>query len=657
MITQEQQKRMQELVREINFHNHRYYVLDAPIISDKEWDALFDELISLEKSTGVILTDSPTQRAGSEQLLKGFKKHKHEVQLLSLDKVQSYEALADWLNKALAEYPSAHFAVEHKFDGLRLSLIYESGVLVTASTRGNGTVGEDVTAQVKTIRSVPLSVPFVGRMIVGGEGMMTLSAFSAYNKTAEEPLKNPRNGVAGAIRNLDTRITSGRKLDFFAYDISFIEGKKFATHSELREFLGQQGFLLDSFYLQSNSIEEICRTIGTIGEGRSKLDVMVDGAVVKVDQLDIRGDMGYTNRFPKWAVAFKFEAEEVTSIVKDIVWQVGRTGKLTPLAEIEPVELAGATIKRATLNNLDDIRRKKVKINSSVFVRRSNEVIPEILGLAQDFSNSREIEKPVVCPSCGSGLVDIGPNLFCVNNGGCPEQIKERIVHFCSRNAFDIAGVSDKTIDAVYSVLGVRSVDQLFTLTEAQLKSLDKFKQKKTDNLLLAVDKAKLVPFANFIYALGINNIGLKTAKDLSKKFGSIEKLMCATAEELCAIRDIGDIVAESLRTYFDDLENQRLIEALFSNGVKIVYSSVGAESDILAGALIVLTGTLPTLTREQATTLIEQNGGQVTSGVSKNTSYVLAGDSAGAKLENARKLGIKIIDEAEFKTMINLDD
>ena len=645
-------EKIEKLVADLNKYNYYYHVLDSPIIADKEYDKLYYELVALEKETGYILPDSPTQRVG-DATREGFSKVHHEAQLFSLDKAQTTGELADWVNKVKEKYPKTRFTLEYKFDGLRLALTYENGILVQGATRGNGLIGEDVTAQVKTIRSVPLSIPFKGHIVVEGEGIMLLSELEAYNKKTDGPLKNARNAVAGAIRNLDPKVTASRKLDFFAYGIPVIEGKTFETQEELRKFLQDNHFQTGDFFEIRDTVEGIEEVINEIDRQRDVIDILIDGVVIKVNEIATREKLGFTIRFPKWALAYKFEALEVTTYIRNVIWQVGRTGKLTPLALLDPVDIAGATISRATLNNWDDILRKKVKINSLVFIRRSNEVIPEILGLAQDFPDSIEIKKIEYCPSCNTRLINNGVNLFCPNRDECPAQLKERIIHFCSRDAMNIEGIRDKTIDLFYDKLNIRTVDMLYTLKSSDLEILDNYKDKKINNLLNSIEKSKNIDFANFIYALGIGNVGIKTAKDLARKFDTFEDLSHASLEELNSIRDIGDIVATSIIDYFNYSKNIEIINNLFKYGVTIRYPNKSTQGK-LKDKTFVLTGTLPNLTRAEATKLIEDNGGTVSSSVSKLTSYVLAGESTGSKYEKAKLLGIQIITEDEFLSMIN---
>ncbi len=650
-INDKVKKQIEDLVAKVNKYNYHYHVLDSPIVSDKDYDIAYYTLLDLEKQTGYILPDSPTQRVG-DMVAKGFSKVTHETRLFSLDKAQHEGELAVWVNKVLENYPNTEFTLEYKFDGLRLALTYENGYLVKAATRGNGNIGEDVTAQVKTIRSVPLSIPYKEHIVVEGEGIMLLSELEKYNQKTDGPLKNARNAVAGAIRNLDPKVTASRNLDFFAYGIPVIVGRVFATQVELRDFLIENKFLVGDFFEVRNSLSGIVEVIKQIDKQRDVIDILIDGVVIKINEMPTREELGFTIRFPKWALAYKFEALEVTTMLRNVIWQVGRTGKVTPLAVLDPVEIAGATISRATLNNWDDILRKQVKINSLVFIRRSNEVIPEILGLAQEYPDSKPIHKIINCPVCHSLLVETGANLFCPNRN-CEGQVKERLIHFCSRDAMNIEGIRDKIVDQLYSDLGVRSVVDLYKISVDDLMKLDSFKDKKSNNLLESIQKSKNIDFANFIFALGIGNVGIKTAKDLAKKFPTLSALRTAKIEELSAIRDIGEVVANSIVEFFADPINAKMIDDLLSLGVEIKYNQLTSGGK-LSGKIFVLTGTLPTLSRNEATSLIEINGGTVSSSVSKNTSFVLLGADPGSKYEKAKSLGIAILTEDEFLEIIN---
>ena len=644
-------KKMEELIREIEKHNYNYYVLDNPTISDSEYDKLYYSLVDLEKETGIILPYSPTQRVG-DTVLEGFTKKRHEVPLYSLNKVRDFSDLEEWCNDMRKVDKTTDFAVEYKFDGLNLVIEYENGLFKSATTRGNGSIGEDVSLQVKTIKTVPLQIKFKGRLIVQGEGMMTNKSFAQYNKTATEKLKNPRNAVAGAIRNLDVKETAKRNLDFFCYSILLCEGEKFTTQKQMHEFLVENGFQTGNYFKICTDVKEIIHCINEIDLVKSKLDVMIDGMVIKVNNVAPREEIGFTAKFPKWAIAYKFEAQEATTLLKNVVWQVGRSGRVTPIAELEPVELAGATIRRATLNNIDDIRRKDVYINARVFVRRSNEVIPEIMGLAEKNENSVEIVEPDLCPCCKSKLVKRGPLLYCENHLGCRDQVVDRLSHFTSREAFNIEGLSEKTIEALYDNLGVRKESDLFKLKLEDLLKLENFQEKKSKNIINSLQNSKNVEFYRFLLALGIAEVGVKTAKDIAKHFKTLENLKNASKEEILKIDDIGEIIADNIYNFFKERYNIDEIDSLFGCGVKIKEVELLQTNPNITGKTFVLTGTL-TKPRGEVETLIESLGGKTSSSVSKNTDYVIAGESAGSKLDKARALGVRIINEEEFNDLL----
>ena len=639
-------QRIKELIAQLNKYAYQYYVLDEPTVSDKQYDELYNELLALEKENGTVFPDSPTRRIGGEPI-KEFKPHTHLKKLYSLDKCNSFDELREWDAKIKKIAPDAVYTLEYKLDGLTLSLTYENGYFKGAATRGNGETGEDVTAQVSTIKSIPLSVPYKATFEAQGEGIMRLSALKKYNETASEPLKNARNGVAGAIRNLDPKVTASRNLDIIFYNVNYIEGKDISSQRESIAFLKDNGFKTEMLFV-SQDIEEIIGRINSVD--RKALDFLIDGMVIKVDDIRLREKLGYTDKFPRWAMAYKFEAEETTTVLKDVVWNVGRTGKLTPLASLEPVELCGATVSRATLNNYGDIVRKKVKKGSRVFVRRSNDVIPEILGVAED-NGGTEIQKPEVCPACGAKLVEEGALLFCPNENGCPPQITGRIEHFVSKDCMDIRGISEKSVAQLYEKLDVRSVTDLYYLKADDVARLDGYKDKKIENFISSVEKSKSVPLDRFINALGIENVGKKTARDLALRFKSMNALMDAERETLLEIEDIGEVVADSITSYFG--KHRALIEKFREIGIDPKIEQQTANG-AFSGKKFVLTGTLPTYTRGEATKLIENAGGEVASSVSKDTDYVLAGDNAGSKLEKARQKGIKIISEKEFISLLN---
>lgn len=648
----DKKEEMKRLIEEINRHNYNYYVLDNPTISDAEYDKMYYQLVDLEKELDLTLSDSPTQRVGGE-ILDKFNKKRHEVQLYSLNKVRDFDDLKAWIDDMQKLSGGTNFVLEYKFDGLQMVLTYENGHFMSATTRGNGIVGEDVSAQAKTIKTIPLSIPYKGKIIVQGEVMMTNSNFEKYNKTAVEKLKNARNAAAGAIRNLDPKETAKRNLDYFCYSILQCEDKEFKTQTEMHKFLKENGFQTGLYFKEFKSADEAIDLIKQVDKIKNKLDVLIDGMVMKVNRVDARNSIGWTAKFPRWAMAFKFEAQELSTILESVTWQVGRSGRVTPIANLEPVELAGATVQRATLNNIEDIRKKGVFENSRVFVRRSNEVIPEVMGLAEKLPNSKEILEPKVCPSCGHELVKKGPLLYCVNHSGCKEQVVDRLAHFASRNAMNIDGFSEKTAVQIYDQLGVRTLSDIYDLTEEKLLQLDKFKEKKAKNTINSIKNSKKVELSQFLFALGIAEVGNKTAKDLAKEFGTFDKIKNATVEELSAVRDVGEVIAQNIFDFFREQNNLAEIDQLFGHGIEILEQEKVATNTALTGKTVVLTGTLPTLTREEATRLIEKAGGRTSGSVSKNTDYVLAGENAGSKLDKAKALGIKIIDEEEFKNLI----
>lgn len=637
---------MEEMVETLNRWAYEYYVLDAPSVSDQHYDALYDRLTALEKKEGRVLPDSPTRRIGGEPL-KNFEKYNHLEKSYSLDKVQSFNELEAWVTKIKTAYPGVVFTVEYKYDGLSLSITYENGLLIRAVTRGNGVTGEVVTRQVETINSVPLSIGYKELIEVRGEGYMKRSSLAAYNeKHADEPLKNTRNGVAGAIRNLDPTVTAGRKLDMVFYSLGY-NTLKLRSQTELNEFLKENRFATNGVFRRCETYEEIRAVIEEIGRTRDSLDFDIDGVVIKTDDFALREELGYTEKFPRWAVAFKFEAEEVVTKLLKVTWMPGRTGKVTPIGHLKPVELCGATISRATLNNIGDIRKKSLKTNSDVYVRRSNDVIPEVLGLAEEGEDSEEINAPEVCPVCGTPLIERGALLYCPNRNGCSEQIVARLELYCSKDGADIEGLSEKTLKLFYEKLGVISPDGLYALKTSQLMELEGFKEKKAAKITDSIEKSKEMSLPAFLYALGIENVGTKTAADLAERYGSLEKIMQASVEELTAIEDIGEVVAGSIKDYFSDAENIKMIGRLFAAGVKPIYSE--KKEGIFSGMKFVLTGELEGLVRSEAKKLIEEEGGEVMSSVTKNTDIVVAGENAGAKLEKALKLNVEIWDKARL--------
>ncbi len=643
--------RQREITDILNKWAYEYYVLDKPTVSDKEYDTLYDELKALEAESGEVYPDSPTRRVGGEPI-KGFVKHQHIARLFSLDKSVTEDELRAFLTRVEKVTTDARYTVEYKFDGLTLCLTYDKGAFVRATTRGNGTVGEDVTAQVLTIKSFPLKIDYQGLLEVRGEAVIRLSVLEKYNQTAAEPLKNARNAAAGAIRNLDPKITAERKPDIYFYDVNYTGGGESLSQSEAHEFLIKEGFKVFPYFRVCESADEVLAAIKEIETERKNIDVLTDGAVIKVDQESIRDLMGFTDKFPRWAMAYKFEAEEVTTLLKDVIWQVGRTGKLTPLALLDPVDLAGATVSRATLNNYGDILRKDVKIGSRVLVRRSNEVIPEILGATEHYENSQEVPKPHTCPACNTPVEEVGAHLFCPNKL-CKPRIAAKLDHYASKNAMDIDGFSGSTAELLIEERGVTDFSDLYRLQWEDLEKLEGFKKKKIENLLTAIEKSKTRPLDAFIYAIGVEGVGRVAAKDLAKTFKGLDGLKKASVDELIGMENIGEITANGIVDYFSDEENLKELDELFSLGVTPVWEEKGDVDGVFKGESVVLTGTLSGYKRSEAQKLIEERGGVCQSSVTAKTTMVLAGEDAGSKLEKAKKLGVKIIDEATFNEML----
>lgn len=642
--------RMKELVEKLNKYAALYYEQDEPEISDAEYDALYDELRALEESEGYSLKNSPTHRVGGAPQKK-FAQSKHLLRLYSLDKCKTREELADWYDRVIkAAGKEPELTAEYKFDGLTLNILYENGALVKAATRGDGTVGEEVTAQVKTISGVPRNIAYKGRIEIQGEGIMRLSALEEYNRRSSEPLKNARNGAAGAIRNLDPAVTADRNLSFMAYNIGFSD-RHFASQSEMHAFLAEEGFETESDFTVLKGVDEAFAFAEKVDGLRHSLDFLIDGVVFKVNDTALRDEIGYTEKFPKWAIAYKFKADEMTTVLRDVVWQVSRSAKLNPLAVLDPVDIGGVTVKRATLNNYGDILKKKVRIGDRVFIRRSNDVIPEITGVAEEVEGAKEVEKPTVCPACGAPVREEGAFIYCTGEH-CAPQIVAALDHFASKDAMDIDGFSEKTAEQFYNELHLTSPVQLMQLKKEDIAGLDRFGDKKAENLVSAVAAAKDTTMDRLLFALGIDGIGKKTAKDLSAKFGTFEALAQADKDALLAVDGIGGILADNILAWFADEGNKKLLSDLYASGVTV--REAEKKSGVFDGMRIVLTGSLPTYKRGEATALIENNGGEVASSVSKTVDMVLAGEDAGSKLDKAKKLGIKIIDENEFVAMLN---
>ena len=641
--------KMHELVEKLNKYAYEYYVLDNPTVADIEYDRLYDELKKLEKESGIVLFNSPTKRVGGEPIA-AFKKHTHLQKLYSLDKATTLEEMVAFDKRINKEGEELEYTVEYKFDGLTICITYQDGKFLRATTRGNGTEGEDVTAQVLTIKSFPLTIDYKGTIEVQGEAIIRLSVLEEYNKTADEPLKNARNAVAGAIRNLDPKITEKRKVEIMFYNVNYMSEGALSSQEECVAFLKKNGFKVHPFLRVVKGINAVMSAIKEIENSRKSLDILTDGAVVKVNDFNKRNALGFTDKFPRWAIAFKFEAEEVTTILRDVVWQVGRTGKLTPLGILDPVELGGATVKKATLNNYGDIVRKKVKKGARVLVRRSNEVIPEILGTTEYYETCEEVVKPTFCPDCHTLLIENGANLVCPNIH-CKPRVIAKLTNFACKSGMNIDGFSEMTATVLFDNFGVENFSELYTLDKEKILSLDGFKETKTENIFNSIENSKKVKLPNFIFALGIDGVGKKTARDLSDRFLTLDNLIKATKEELLNVNDIGEIIAENIISYFDDERNIREIEKLIFLGVSI-YAEEKKEG-VFSGEKVVLTGTLNDFKRDEAGAIIEKLGGVVLGSVSKNVTLVLAGENAGSKLDKAKALHIKIIDEETFKSLI----
>jgi len=657
-------EKIKELVTKLNRYSYEYYSLDDPSVSDKQYDKEYDELKKLEEETGYVLPYSPTLRVG-DVVLEGFNKYTHKARLWSMDKAQTVQELKDWHNRNVKfvnemrsqgeDLPDLKYVLTKKFDGLTINLTYnEEGILTIAATRGTGEIGEEVTAQVKTIKSIPLKLDNNNIFEVHGEAIMTQEAFDKYNETSDVPLKNLRNGAAGALRNLNVKETARRNLSAFFYDIGYKEGNKFKSYLQMMDFIKEKGLPVDDYIKVCTTIEEIEEQIEYINNIRFELGYDIDGLVIAIDDIRTRELLGFTVKFPKWAIAYKFEAQEATTKLLDVEWNVGRSGRVGPTAILEPVELAGVTVKRATLNNMDDIQRKGVRIGADVFVRRSNDVIPEIMGtVPESLEGSEEIKVPEVCPACGSHLVLNGAHYFCENTLSCKPQLVKSIVHYAGREAMNIAGFSEKTAEQLFEKLNIKSISDLYKLKKEELVDLEKFGPKKAENLLEAIEKSKDCQLHAFIYALGIPNVGAKTAKDLVNKFKSIDGLKNATFEELVSVQDVGDIVAQDVLAFFKEEKVLSTIEELLELGVTPKYEEKEVIQSPFEGKTVVATGSLQNYSRTGIKEKLESLGAKVAGSVSKKTDYVIAGEAAGSKLTKAQQLGVKVLSEEEFEEML----
>ena len=647
--------RMAELAEVITYHAKKYYTDDAPEISDFEYDRLFYELVALETEHPELADpNSPTKRVGGA-VLDGFEKVTHTIPLGSLRDVFSFEELAAWLAKMEETVPGAAYSVECKIDGLSVALRYEGGKLVRGATRGDGVVGEDVTENLRTVRSIPLTIPYTGTLEVRGEVYLSRKNFEALNAERaanEEPLfANPRNTAAGSLRQLDSTITAKRKLDIFVFNLQTAD-RTFTTHDETLAFLDAQGFVTLPMRKICTSADAVLEMIRTIGAARDDLAYDIDGVVIKLDNLALRTEIGEIANTPRWAVAYKFPPEQKTTKLLDIQVNVGRTGTLTPLAVLEPVRLAGTTVSRATLHNAEFILEKDIRVGDTVTVQKAGDIIPEIVAShpAVRTADSEPFTMPQTCPSCGARVSrDETEVAIRCTNPACPAQLVRNLEHFCSREAMHIDGIGPAQIKLLRENGLLHTAADLYRLRAEQVEGLERMGRKSAENFVRAVEKSKTRGFAAVLNALGIRQIGTKTAQSLATEFGSMDALAAATREQLVAVQDIGETTADCILAYFADENNRALLADLAALGVVMEAETVAPKSDRFAGKTFVLTGTLPTLTREQASAIIVANGGKVTGSVSKKTSYVLVGAEAGSKLAKAEALGIPILSEADL--------
>lgn len=648
-------KRASELTKIIKHHNELYYNQDAPEIEDFEYDALMRELKNLEKEYPELITpDSPTQKVGGVAL-NLFSPVTHSVKMESLQDVFSTEELRDFGGKI--DISRTAFSVEPKIDGLSVSLEYENGKFVRGSTRGDGTVGEDVTANLLQIESIPKEIDFSGELEVRGEVYMPKDSFlklvERQELLGENPPKNPRNAAAGSLRQKNSAITASRGLDIFIFNIQRITEKEFTTHIETLDFLKSLGFHVLPTYKLCKSIDDAINEIMRIGDNRGNYSYDIDGAVIKVNELNYRQELGSTAKYPKWAVAYKYPPEEKETVLKNIEINVGRTGALTPTAVFEPIQLAGTTVSRAVLHNEDFISSKGIGIGDTIIVRKAGEIIPEVLSVKVHNENGKPYEMPTVCPSCGSPVSrEDGEAVIRCTNADCPAQLLRHLIHFTSRDAMDIEGLGPAVLEQLSDAGLISNIVDIYTLDFEKVKSLERIGEKSADNLKKAIENSKQNDLSKLIFAFGIRHIGSKAAKLLSEHFMDIDGIMSATKQELEKIEGFGSILAQSAYKFFKLEDTKQMISKLKSLGINMKSTKTIVDTRF-AGMTFVLTGTLPTYNRNDASAIIENFGGKVSSSVSKKTTYVLAGDEAGSKLEKANALGVKVIDEQQFKDMI----
>ena len=657
-MTAETRQRYQELVRQLNYHSRLYYTLDSPEISDYEYDLLMQELKKIEAGhPDEISPDSPTQRIGDEGLFNTFEKVEHTVPMGSLQDVFSEEELYDFGNRCKEAIAETNFVVEPKIDGLSVSLEYRDGIFFRGSTRGNGLVGEDVTLNIKTIQSVPMRlaepVPYLE---VRGEVYMPKAVFESLVaqqiQNEETPFKNPRNAAAGGLRQKDPKITASRRLDIFVFNLQQIDGKKVSGHKESLDYLKSLGFQVIPSYREFSDIEQAVKEVRRIGDMRGKYPFDIDGAVIKVDDFAQRERLGSTSKFPRWAVAFKYPPEEKETVLRNIEIQVGRTGACTPTAVFDPVQLAGTTVSRAVLHNQDFITEKDLRIGDTILVRKAGEIIPEVIRSVAHAEGSAPYLIPLECPICHSKAVREDAVVRCINPT-CPATLRRNLIHFASRAAMDIEGLGPAAIDQLLENQLISSAADLYKLTEEQWVSLERFAEISARNLVEAIAKSKSNPLSRLLFGLGIRGIGERAAQLLARNFGNMDAVCRASKEEISSIDGFGEIMAESVWDYFQDPKALNLIEQFRQAGLNFTEPTENT-GQALTGKTFVLTGTLPTYTRQEAKALIEKNGGKVTSAVSSKTDFVLAGEEAGSKLTKAQQLGIPILSEEEFRSLLD---
>ena len=659
------QKRIEELINLINYHNEKYYNQDSPEIEDFEYDNLMKELIKLEEENPELKrNDSPSNRVGGKPLDK-FEQVVHKIPMLSLSNAYSWEDLKDFDSRVReAVGADVEYVVEFKIDGLSVGLNYNNGIFESGATRGNGIVGENITKNLMTIKNIPLNIDEKGELTVRGEVYISKKDFEEINKIQEEqdqPLyANPRNLAAGSLRQLDSKLTAKRPLDIFIFNLEDINSKQFKTHSESLEYLKQLGFHVSPEFKVFKTMDEIIEYIKYWTEHREDLGFGIDGMVIKVNNLAQREQMGYTAKSPRWAIAYKFPAERKETKLLDIVVEVGRTGTITPTAVLEPIRLAGTTVSRATLHNEDYINEKDIKINDTVLVQKAGDIIPQVVEVIKEKRTGEEIEfkMPEECPVCGEPTVRLEGEaaVKCINIS-CPAQIRRGIIHFASREAMDIDGLGESIITLLLKQDLIKDISDLYYLKKEQISVLERMGDKSATNLINAINKSKENDLWRFINGLGIKLIGTKAAKILASEFKDLDKLMSATEQELINLEEFGQTMADSVVEFFKEEKNISVIEKLKEAGVntKLIESDDEDIPKIFEKMKIVLTGTLPTLKRNDAKEMIEKRGGKATSSVSKSTSFVLAGEEAGSKLTKANDLGIKVIDEEKFLQLIDL--